>query len=153
MRELSDISLIQSSEKHISQQKIKIAASSDGHDIWGHLLPIVEYCLDNGCKVDLKTPESPFYQGRDGAAICYLVGDISIQNITDIFLFPDSVTCKDGHIADKKNPVNIIIYSVSKYETILKQREDWRKKRDIALQKSRKRRAERDASKARSKDH
>ena len=131
----------------MNQQKIEIAPSSDGGHIWGHLLPIVSFCLDNGCKLDLTTPEAPFYQGRDGSAICHMVGDITTHDISEKFALPESITLNEGRISDKRSPVDIIIYSVSIYEKIVKAREESSKKRVEALVESRKRRAMREISK------
>jgi len=45
----------------MSKEKITIAESGDGYPYWGLLLPIVEYCLQLGCKLDGRTVEEPFF--------------------------------------------------------------------------------------------
>ena len=126
----------------MSQEKIKIAASADGIPYWSPLMPIVEFCLERGCKLDGKTPEQPFFEDRNGSNLCLIVGDVTIKDILGNFSFPDHVKAKKRSVSDVKHRSAINITSFLEFEEILKEREARNERREKRLLESRKRRAE-----------
>ena len=73
----------------MSETKIKIAESSDGPPYWGPLMPIIKFCLEQGCKLDGRALEDPFSEDKNGSWSCSLIGPITIQTILDHFELPD----------------------------------------------------------------
>lgn len=133
----------------MSKKKIMIAESADGYPYWGPLMPIVEFCLARGCKLDGKTPEQPFFEDRNGSNLCLIVGDVTVKDILGNFSFPDHVKAKSrsnikSAIVDIKHRSSITITSFAEFEKVLKEREEYNERQDKRLLESRKRRAERD---------
>ena len=61
-----------------------------GSYYWRHFLPIVEFCLDNGCRIDGASEKMPFTTDMGGINQCLMVGPITLHDVLDIFEFPDT---------------------------------------------------------------
>lgn len=130
----------------MSQDKIKIATETDNPTYyWRPLMPIVEFCLEQGCTLDGKTPDRPFFEDRNGSNLCLIVGDVTVKDIVEVFSLPDHITVKKTSLYDTKNRSTIRITSFSEFEKVLEERKVYEEQRKKSLLESRKRRAERDA--------
>jgi len=123
----------------MNKTKIKIAESSDGYPYWGPLLPIVEYCLQLGCKLDGRTVEEPFFEDRNGSNECWIYGQITTQQLLKKFDLPDSFETSEKYISDKKNRSVIFLRSFEDFEKKLEKRKKKIQKRKEQQERIRKR--------------
>ena len=119
-----------------------IAESADGYPYWGPLMPIVEFCLERGCKLSTRTPKKPFYEDRNGSSSCSLIGAVTTQDIIDNFSLPDHIETGKISITDTKHRSSIRLLSAEEFEKISKEREAKNEKRKKKLLESRRRRAD-----------
>jgi len=132
--------------------KIEIASEVDGYPYWKPLLPIVEYCLALGCKLDGTTSDKPFFEDRDGISSCSLVGDVLARDIRGQFLLPEHFEIKVRSnikfaIVDTKHRSHILVTSFVEFENTLKDREKRREHRKQWLEERRERKTERETKK------
>lgn len=110
-------------ERDMSRDKIKIAESSVGNPSWVSLMPIVEFCLERGCKLSGLTVEKPFYIGRDGGAQCHIIGPVTIDDILNEFVLPEHFEVGKPYangVYDSKNRVEMSFTSFEKHEAAQK---------------------------------
>lgn len=114
--------------------KIEIASTTNkGEQYWAPLMPIVEFCLERGCKLKSGKPDAPFYQDRNGLASCIIIGPITIEYILSNFELPDHFKAGwpyDNTLSDTKHRTEISFTSVEKHEAAEKRAADRKAERD-----------------------
>ena len=96
--------------------KIKISPKPINKHPEGHFLPIVKFCLDNGCRFKRKgrTLERSFRSDQGGERHCSMVGPVTMQDVLDVFELPETFKISwesPPRIEDNAYRINFVLYS------------------------------------------
>lgn len=93
--------------------KIKIKEYSDVNEpYYTHLIPIVDYAIENGCHYTDTNAKRPFASTKSGF-ICHLTGKLKMQDVAQNFELPETIVV-GGHnqacLFDLENNIQLCIY-------------------------------------------
>ena len=116
----------------MSHDKIKTPLVYDGVTRGAIFLPVIKYCLENGCEFSdrFATLEQPFSSDKSGVEWCSIVGPITVKDILDIFVFPKEVSHGEHKFWDPMNTVELSFISREKFEELARKRAKRKEIRD-----------------------
>jgi len=89
-----------------------LATSPQGEPSYAHLLPIVEYAIEQGCRFETGWPDRPFHATRNGFE-CDMLGTLTMEDIAVHFELPVTIKIGGPHdrcIWDRENNIKLCIY-------------------------------------------
>ena len=101
------------SETNAQEGKIKIPPRVPGGWHTDHFLPIIQFCLDNGCEFyPGLSKEKPFRVDQGGESHCIMYGPVTMADIINTFELPNTFDWDvSAVIKDTQNRTTLIIYS------------------------------------------
>lgn len=118
----------------MADSKLHINVDVSEHPYWKPLMPVVEFCLENGCEFadSHRSRDEPFTPNQGGVNSTRLVtpGEVSemMRKIRERFEFPKEVTYDNSTIGDNKNYTKVTLYSRFEWEALERGREASRKR-------------------------
>ena len=118
-------------------EEMKIQLQYDGVTRGGVFLPVIEYCLENGCEFSdrFATLKQPFSSDQSGVEWCSIVGPIAVKDVLDNFVFPKNITSGETSFWDPKSTVELRFISRKKFEEAIRKsakRKEMREKKRAA---------------------
>jgi len=80
--------------------------------IWAHLIPVLEYAVEQGCRFKTGNFEHPFTSTKNGL-MCHMNGSVSMEDLDAKFALPPTIEFGGPHnhcLWDKRSNITLCIH-------------------------------------------